>query len=349
MSYQREFPRCLRLGVVGAGSHCYRNLLPALNFLPVEFAALCDLNRALAEKTAAQYGVKAVFTDAKEMFGQAGIEVAILCVGPGAHPKLAALALEAGLHVWMEKPPAMRASEVEALLPLRKDRVVMTGFKKAFMPATDKVREILSTPEFGPLYSMLGIYPTHVPANGKAILDKREFTDWLGNGCHPISMLTCVGGAVRTVTTHRPAEKGGTVVLEFESGALGTLVLSAGAPTSQSAEQYQFFGKGGSVAVEDSSRVVFKRGIPFQYGKSVSFAPEGLNHGALVWEPQNAYATLENMPLFTQGFYGCLKTFCDAVISGGKIEGRGSLEHAITVMKVYEAALLSEGGPIAIK
>ena len=31
MSYQREFERVLRVGVVGLGSHSYRNIMPALH------------------------------------------------------------------------------------------------------------------------------------------------------------------------------------------------------------------------------------------------------------------------------------------------------------------------------
>jgi predicted dehydrogenase len=57
MSYQRDYSKRLRVGIVGVGSHCYRNLLPALNFLPVELVAVCDTNLDVAKKTAAQYGV----------------------------------------------------------------------------------------------------------------------------------------------------------------------------------------------------------------------------------------------------------------------------------------------------
>ena len=109
MSYQREYGKRLALGIVGVGSHAYRNLLPALNFLPVELKALCDLNLPLVEKTARQYGVVApVFVDDKRMYESVKLDAVLLCAGPGQHPKLARRALEAGVAVWMEKPPAMR-------------------------------------------------------------------------------------------------------------------------------------------------------------------------------------------------------------------------------------------------
>ncbi len=55
---------------------------------------------------------------------------------------MACQALDAGLHVWLEKPPAMRAPEVEEMIRHRKDGVVVVGFKKAFMPAAFKAREV---------------------------------------------------------------------------------------------------------------------------------------------------------------------------------------------------------------
>ena len=61
------------------------------------------------------------------------------------HPELACEAFDAGCHVWLEKPPGMRASQVEAMIRHRKDRVAVVGYKKAFMPAADKVIEMLGT------------------------------------------------------------------------------------------------------------------------------------------------------------------------------------------------------------
>jgi predicted dehydrogenase len=71
-----------------------------------------------------------------------------------------------------------------------------------------------------------------------------------------------------------------------------------------------------------------------------------MDHGTTVWEPQNTKATLENKALFTQGFYDELRTFCDCVLTGGQAE-LGSLDFALQIMRVYEAALLSDGVRVA--
>ena len=309
--------------------------------------AVCDIDLQRARVTASQYGAESCYDNAGEMYRNEDLDAVFLCVSPKLHPELTCEAFDAGLHVWLEKPPAMRASEVEGMIRHRKDRVAVVGFKKAFMPSTQKVIEIFSTEGYGPLKTLLAEYTMSVPEDGKRILREREFTGWLANGCHSLSLMMAVGGPVSAVSVHRGQHGGGACILEYESGAVGNLHLAAGAPMSQPVERYSFFGNNCHMAIDNSHRVTLQRGIPFQYGKTTTYAPPGIDSGAVVWEPQNALATLENKALFTQGIYNEMRYFCDRVLSGGQAE-MGSLEFALDIMKVYEAALLSTGDRIEI-
>ncbi len=343
MSYQREFEKRIKIGVVGVGLHSYRNILPTLNYLPVSVEALCDVNEDLLKKTGAQYGVSALYTDAARMYAEAGLDAVLLCVGPQFHPKLTCDALNAGLHVWMEKPPAMRASQVADMISHRGDRAVVVGFKKVFMPAMRKTKELIDAPEAGQLISILAEYPMTIQENGAQILAEGTFTNWLGNGCHPLSAMMYAGGKVETVTTRRSRHGGGTCILEFASGAIGTFHLAAGMRGPN--ERYSFYTVNHNVILQDSRRVSLYRG-GVDYRNMTDFTEgDDLAPGTLVWEPQNALATLENKALFTQGMYFEMKHFCECVIEGRQPE-LGTLEFAHDVMKVYEAALISEGNAV---
>ena len=105
MSYQREFEERLNVAVVGVGSHGYRNVLPTLTFLPVRLKAFCDLDLDRARVTAEQYGVKACYPSMAEMFRNEELDAIFLCAPPRLHPELTCEALDAGMHVWSEKPP----------------------------------------------------------------------------------------------------------------------------------------------------------------------------------------------------------------------------------------------------
>src|SRR5436190_2476823 len=136
-----------------------------------------------------------------------------------------------------------------------------------------------------------------------------------------------VGGPVAAVTVQRAKRGGGACILEFESGAIGTFHLAEGADSSQPCEFYSFYGDRCFVSIDNSLRVTLQRGIPFAYGKTTSYLPEGETGGATVWEPQNTLATLESKQLFTQGMHGEMRYFCDCVLSNQKPE-IGHLEFA---------------------
>ena len=347
MSYQRDFERTLNVAVVGVGTHGYRNVLPTMTFLPVKLQAFCDINIERAELTAKQYGVKNCYGNMADMFRNEELDAVFLCVPPRLHPELTCEALDAGMHVWLEKPPGMFASEVEKMLRHRNDSVVVVGFKKAFMPATKKIIEIFNTDEYGPLRTLLGVYPMNIPSDGERILREREHTNWLQNGVHPLSLLLTVGGKVSAVTVHRAKRGGGVCIIEFVNGAMANFHLTHGASHGQPSELYQFFGDGCHAEIRNGTRVLLQRGMKFDYLGSTSFIPEDFDSGAIVWEPQNSLGSLENKSLFIQGFYQEMRYFCDCILENKPAE-TGSLEFALEVMKVYEAGLRSEGDRVVL-
>jgi predicted dehydrogenase len=348
MSYQRDFPTRLRLGVIGAGGHCYRNLLPLLTYLPVEVRAICDADPARARATATQYGAGGAYADHAEMLARERLDAVLIAVSPRLHPQLTCDALRAGAHVWVEKPPALRVAGVERMLAAQREtgKVVVVGFKKAFMPATRKAIELLAG--LGQLHSVLAEYPMDIPADGAGVLERGESCNWLGNGVHPLAFLLAIGGRVEAVTVHRGRHGGGACILDYASGATGLFHLAQGAPASQPCERYRCCSAGGTVTIEDCRRVVLQRGIPFAYGVSTTFAPPGTDHGALVWEPQNSLSTLENSSWFTQGLYDELMHFCSCALAG-RMPERGTLDETRHLMQVYEAALRSGGARVAVE
>jgi predicted dehydrogenase len=349
MSYQREYEQRLRIGLVGVGGHAYRNILPALHYLPVELIALCDLNQDLLARTAKEYGVSKTYSQAAEMYAAGDLDATLICVGPHAHPGLAIEALRAGLHVWMEKPPAIRASQIEEMIKARGDRVCAVGFKKAFMPATRKAKELMMRSDFGKPRSLLAIYPMTIPTDGPGVLERGELRNWLANGCHPLSLMLELGGRVREVTCILgPGEEAvGTVNLLYESGAVGVLHLAAGAPAGCPIERYQLFGDGKVISIENSSRVEYHRGFPFDYGRQRDFSGPGTESGTVVWEVSHTLSTLENKGIFIQGIFDELYEFVTAILESRPLR-TSDLEFTLHLMKVYEAALLSRGKPVSI-
>jgi predicted dehydrogenase len=341
--FQREFERRLRVGMVGIGQHSYRSLLSTMHYLPVQLEAIsAHSDESRARDTAREYGCRYYMSPAA-MYEKEELDAVFVCVAPEHHPDLVCEAFDAGLHVWLEKPPAMRAEGVQRMLDRRGDRIAVVGFKKAFMPVVDKAREIVASPQYGELRSLLGIYPMSIPADGEAVLAEQRFTNWLANGVHPLSFLMEIGGSVESVTAHCGPQGHGAFVLRFRSGVIGTFHMASG-PLPM--ESYCLYGEGWHCDITNNTRLALYR----DYGpkNGATFLPEGFDTGAIVWEAQNCLATIENKSLFTQGIYAEMKHFCDLVLEGRRAE-RGSLEFALELMKVYEAGLVSHGRTVQIE
>lgn len=346
MQYQLEATNPVRIGVVGVGSHCYRNILPTLTYLPVRLIAVADVEIERAAAVGRQYNAKA-YASAAAMYEAEKLDAVMICVSAKLHPQLAIEAFRAGLHVWMEKPAAMRASAVEEMLAARGDRFCVVSYKKAFMPATRKAKELLALDGNAPIRSLLGVYPLSLPEDGPAALDENRKSAWLSNGCHPLGLMLELGGPVEAVTTHRSKHDGGAVILHHENGAIGNLHLPKGAPNTQPCERYLVAAGNRSIEIENSRRVIYQRGIDFSYTHGTSFAQGDTGTGAVVWEAQDGLNSPETMSVVTQGIHGALDHFIAAVAQGER-PTICELEFTLALTRVWEAVLLSQGQTIAI-
>lgn len=316
--------RILKVALVGAGFHSRTTLLTTLVHLPVRLQAVVDRDLARAESVAARFGCRA-YADTSACYAAEGdLDAVLLCAGPSAHPRLIAEAAAAGLHVWSEKPAADRVADLDAIAPAvaASGKVVVVGYKKAFMPVLDKVREILARPESGPLWHVVGQYPVGLPQA------------WHANCCHPLSCMLAIGGPVERFRIHRHASGGGTISLQFRDGTAGTLILGHG--TRGLSERYQFIAEGTHIEVEDGNCLRWHRGQ--RAGGDDAWIAPGDDHGSVTWRVQNCYARGNNRLEMTQGFHRELAYFC-ACVHEGRAPTQGTLAFARALTEIDEVAL----------
>lgn len=102
------------IGLVGAGAYGEFCLAAFAEVPEVRIAAICDTNAARAERFAGQYGVPA-YTSLDALLEDANVEIVALNTPPFLHAQQGLRALEAGKHLFCEKPLALTMPEGEAL------------------------------------------------------------------------------------------------------------------------------------------------------------------------------------------------------------------------------------------
>ena len=77
-----------------------------------EVTAVCDMSEEAAKAAAEKYGVSTTYTDVAEMLNDPSLDGVSIIVPNKFHAPLAIQCLNAGKHVFCEKPPALNAGEV---------------------------------------------------------------------------------------------------------------------------------------------------------------------------------------------------------------------------------------------
>ncbi len=145
----------IRVGQAGLGNWG-KNL--ARNFAELaDLILLCDPDPAKRELSA-RYP-QARWTDSfEEMVADPALDAVVVSTPVPTHYTLAKQALEAGKHVFVEKPPAMRAHEMEELVDLAEERglVLMPGHLLLYHPGVAMLKELVDSGELGEIRYIYG-------------------------------------------------------------------------------------------------------------------------------------------------------------------------------------------------
>lgn len=107
----------LRVAVIGAGAIARLGHIPGLQKVSgVKVVALCDSSRERAEALAVQTGIPKVYTDFRELIAQEPLDAVTLGIPNALHASMALAALDAGLHVFCEKPLAISLEQGRSMV-----------------------------------------------------------------------------------------------------------------------------------------------------------------------------------------------------------------------------------------
>ncbi|GKX33352.1 MAG: hypothetical protein MnENMB40S_09700 [Rhizobiaceae bacterium MnEN-MB40S] len=340
--YNFEYEARLKACFIGCGGHAYRNVYPALRYAPVDLTGVCDLDLDRAKQFAKLFGGERGYSDHHEMLEaeQPDLVFIVTAYTPDGRVQatdLALSALQAGSHVWMEKPTAASVAEIDRLDEVSRGagRMVMTGMKKTFFPTIEKLRDLIDSPDFGRLTSLAVRYPQPLPPMDDRgdLVKMRSFLDHI---YHPGSILNFLGGEIERASYERDAVTGATVTnFRFSSGAIGALHMTAGQSWSGPLERVEVIGEGAHAVVENGTDLtVYRQADLPSYGRAASFLQPD-DHAALLFSPERSLGQLYNNNLFYLGYVPEILHLTDAILGGRDIT-KGTLASAREIMKLFD-------------
>lgn len=146
----------LAIGVVGAGLVAQAVHLPLLQRLGSLFrvTSLAEPEATARRAVAARHGIAAAYADHRSLLDAGGVDALLVCSPDATHAQVVVDALEAGLHVLVEKPLCVTPEEGEWIVGVRDRvrRVVQVAYMKRYDPAVEALLD-----EFPP-----GWTPSHI-------------------------------------------------------------------------------------------------------------------------------------------------------------------------------------------
>jgi predicted dehydrogenase/threonine dehydrogenase-like Zn-dependent dehydrogenase len=250
------------VGVVGAGNFARVIALPLLRKTRAKLACIADLDPVAAAHAGRKFGFERTTTDYHLLLTDPQINTLFVFTRHHLHARLVIEALEAGKHVFVEKPLCLNLEELErvrAAYDRAAGRRLLVGFNRRFSPQALKMRALLAG-RTQPLTMSMMVNASVSPPESWVHDPRVGGGRIVGEGCHWIDLLMFLAGApVVRVNSTRVGESRAlavrddkmTITLAFADGSIGTLHYFGNGHKSYPKETLEVYGDGKVLRLEN--------------------------------------------------------------------------------------------------
>ncbi len=261
------------VGFIGAGNYAGRVLISAFRKAGAGLHTLASAGGVSALHYGKRLGFAEATTDVDAVLGNPDINTVVIATRHDSHADFVCRALEAGKHVFVEKPLCMNLEELDRIQDVYSSLIthhsslplLMVGFNRRFAPQVRRIKELLEGVEGAKCFIMTvnaGAIPadhwTQDPGVGGGRI--------VGEACHFIDLLRFLAGArIQGYTAHYlggdKLKDKATLLLTFADGSTGTIHYLANGHKSFPKERLEAFC-GGRVLQLDNFRKLTGYGWP---------------------------------------------------------------------------------------
>ena len=248
------------IGVVGAGNYASRMLIPALKRAGGQLHTIVTSGGVSGVVHGAKAGFSAASTDVAALLADPAINTIAVVTRHDSHAGLVTQALQAGKHVFVEKPLCLTLDElrqIEAVyasstLQNSKLPLLMVGFNRRFSPQVQKMKELLTAVKEPKSFIMTmnaGAIPANHWTQDTAVGGGRI----IGEACHFIDLMRFLADSeIISVQARRMGDAPGvpitedkaSITLGFADGSFGTIMYLANGAASFPKERIELFAAG---------------------------------------------------------------------------------------------------------
>ncbi|WP_332718461.1 Gfo/Idh/MocA family protein [Pelagibacterium mangrovi] len=271
----------LGIGLIGTGymGKCHALAWNAVapvfgDVAPPRLVHLAEANAELATRQARSLGFSRATGDWRDLIADPDVDVVSITTPNPFHPEMAIAALEAGKHVWCEKPMAPAFADAERMADAARTsgRVAVLGYNYIQNPLLRHIGKLLAEGAIGTVHSVRMEMDEDFMADPVALFSlKSEAISGYGApddfGVHPLSILATLFGPVERIMADlakpfatRPTAEGKArevetfdiahILLRLAGGIAGSIQLSRSTWGRKGRLVLQIFGSAGTIAYD---------------------------------------------------------------------------------------------------
>lgn len=233
-SHRASVPGKVTVGMIGAGNFAMATLLPALKKAGVPLHTIASAGGTSAAIAGRKYGFAQATSDYATILADPAINTVLITTRHNSHARMVVDALDAGKHVFVEKPLALNRDElaqIKAALDGAPGQQLLVGFNRRFAPLATQIQQLVQT-RSEPLSMVYTVNAGTIPADHWVHDPESGGGRIIGEGCHFIDFLAFLADSpivgVEARMMGRAAglqvqEDKMTILLDFADGSTGVV------------------------------------------------------------------------------------------------------------------------------
>jgi predicted dehydrogenase len=263
-------PAAGSVGMIGAGNFAVRTLLPVLKAEGARLHTIASSGGTSGAVAAEKFGFERITTDLDVLFDDPDVDTLFVLTRHDSHARLALRALEAGKHVFVEKPLALSEADLDAIEAAAAESAgeLMVGFNRRFAPLTREVQGHLRE-RAGPLAVVATVNAGEIPRDHWTQDPHVGGGRIVGEACHWLDLARALVGApivgVEAVAAQdrsgRPIDDIAHLFARFADGSTGVIHYLANGSKAFPKERIECFYDGKTLVI-DNWRRLQRYGVP---------------------------------------------------------------------------------------
>ena len=247
-------------------------MLPGLKKTGVVIKTIASKGGLSSASAAQKFGIQKATTDFNEVLEDGSIDTVFITTRHQHHASMVLQALNAGKHVFVEKPLAISNTELDSIIEAYQNsgKQLFVGFNRRYAPLAIKMKELL-TGAGGPLNIVMTINAGSIPQN-HWLNDQESGGRLIGEVCHFIDLCSFLAdAAITAVCAHSSKPDDASILLQMSNGSNAVINYFTNGSKAYDKERIEVFSDGRTLIMENWKKL---RGYGFRNFTSTSVSQD---------------------------------------------------------------------------